>query len=200
MAGYIFLIGNERIGAIDRCIETGIYSTEITNPKGYWNIPGEATFADYVSMKEGDNIYFFKDRKIYGVGSLKNTGLDCKFKNYPEASIPHYFDYDTVKKDMLYDIGPGSESLRWLCTFEPSPAFFRDGVDMDDALTSAPEHFRMLRAMQQVSFIKLDDQENIALRNHNQIHHPENKKNPRFSYDDLRDSIESMRAFLLVNP
>ena len=164
MAGYIFLMGNG--GTIQECIESGIYSTVIKPPRGHWASAYEATFADYVSMKAGDNIYFFQSRKIFGVGVLTNVGPDCKYKNYPQASAPQSPIYPAVQAEMLYDNGPDSISLRWLCTFEPAPAFFTDGVDMDDVLSSAPEHFRMLRAMQQVSFMKLDDEENRALRDH----------------------------------
>lgn len=164
MAGYIFLIGSS--GTIQQCIESGIYSTVIKSPHGYWSLACEATFADYVSMKAGDNIYFFQDRKIYGVGALTNVGPDCKYKNYPQASIPRSPSYSAVQADMLYDNGPDSINLRWLCTFKPAPAFFINGVDMDDVLSAAPEHFRMIRAMQQVSFMKLDDEENRALRDH----------------------------------
>lgn len=164
MAGYVFLIGVR--GTIAQCIDSGVYSTVIKPPRGNWVTAYEATFADYVSMREGDNVYFFQGRKIYGVGSLVNVGQDCKYKNFPQASVPIPHAYETVQADMLYDNGLTSASFRWLCTFKPSPAFFMDGIDMDDVLSSAPKHFRMLRAMQQVSFIKLDDEENEALRDH----------------------------------
>lgn len=164
MAGYIFLMSGS--GTIKQCIESGIYATVIKPPHGHWAQAYEATFADYVSMKAGDNIYFFQDRKIFGVGMLTNVGRDCKYKNYPQASVPKSPEYHAVQAEMLYDNGPDSISLRWLCTFEPAPAFFTAGVDMDDVLSAAPEHFRMLRAMQQVSFMKLDDEENRALRGH----------------------------------
>lgn len=164
MAGYIFLIG--ATGTMKQCIEDGVYSTVISEPRGHWGIPNEATFCDFLSMKAGDNVYFFQKRKIYGVGELVNVGNDCKYKNYPQASTPKTFAYENVKINLLYDKGLESPSLRWLCTFSPSPAFFLEGIDMDDVLGSAPEQFRMLRAIQNVSFIKLDDNENKALRNH----------------------------------
>jgi hypothetical protein len=43
---------------------------------------------------------------------------------------------------------------------------FKEGVDMDDLLSSNPKHFRMLRVMQGVSFMKLDDKENKAVRDY----------------------------------
>lgn len=164
MAGYVFLIGSG--GTIQQCIESGVYSTVINAPKGHWVKAYESTFADYISMRSGDNVYFFQGRKLYGVGVLKDVGPDCKYKNYQQASTPVSPTYTTIQADMLYDNGPDSVFMRWLCTFEPAPAFFTDGVDMDDVLLSAPERFRMIRAMQQVSFMKLDDEENCALRDH----------------------------------
>jgi hypothetical protein len=50
-----------------------------------------------------------------------------------------------------------------LCTFEPSPLFFRQGVDMDVALASRPQSMRRLPSNQDRTFIKLDDEEDVAL-------------------------------------
>ena len=33
-----------------------------------------------------------------------------------------------------------------------------------------------------------------------QIHHPENTNNTRFTHQDLKDSIELMRNFIIANP
>ena len=35
----------------------------------------EGTLADYMSMKPGDNIYFFCKRRYYGIGELISIGL-----------------------------------------------------------------------------------------------------------------------------
>lgn len=48
--------------------------------------------------------------------------------------------------------------------FKSSPYFFKNGVDMDDVLSSDPDAFKMLRVFHQRSFIKLDDVENRALK------------------------------------
>ena len=64
--------------ALETCIRNGIYSAK-TSGSGSAFI---GTLADYLGMKAGDNIYFFSDRKIYGIGVLKNiAGRDCRFKN-----------------------------------------------------------------------------------------------------------------------
>lgn len=163
MAGYIFSL--DSIDSLKHCIENGIYSTNLTSPKNnLWKIHHEGTFADYISMKQGDNVYFFIERKIYGIGELINLGFDCKFLNYPDADIPIIKDYDSIKDKVLLNINEESINNRCICTFKPSPHFFQMGIDMDDVLSSNPKSFRMLRAFWKLSFIKIDDEENKALK------------------------------------
>ena len=164
MAGYIMTLGNEAFEALKKCMETGIYSTNLNIPTGNsWNVAHEGTFADYLSMKPGDNIYFFTDRKIYGIGKITNVGEDCKYLNFKDADYPQ-----STRNKKYAELNPlldetYSERNRCFCVFEPSPYFFMQGVEMDDALNSNPEKFKMLRAMWKVSFIKIDDEENKAL-------------------------------------
>ena len=67
MAGYIMTISN--LESLESCVRTGTYSTILSDPQNNnWGIHHEGTFADYYSMKEGDHIYFFNNRKIYGIG------------------------------------------------------------------------------------------------------------------------------------
>jgi hypothetical protein len=100
------------------------------------------------------------------------------------ASVSHQLEQLGAKvtaetlKEISSVIGNLLNSHRWVCVFEPSPSFFifdkggsKDiserifgGVDMDDALSSAPDAFRMLRAFESLSFIKLGDEENQALK------------------------------------
>lgn len=151
------------IEAVKKCIEEGVYSTILGKPKNEkWGRPQEGTFADYFSMKPGNHIYFFCDRKIYGIGKIIEINADCKYLNYVDADEP--IDYSEKE---YYDRKPllslGNMNNRCFCTFKPSPYFFEQGVDMDDALSSNPEKFRMLRAMWKVSFIKVDEEEDKAL-------------------------------------
>ncbi len=164
MAGYLFSLDNEE-SLID-CINRGIYSTKLSRPSNSWSINHEGTFADYSSMKEGDNIYFFIKRRIYGIGTLVNINGECKFLNYPNADIPIVQNYNDIQESILFDIG-GSSSVnhRFLCTFKPFPIFFRNGIDMDEVLSSAPEQFKILRAFWKLSFIKFTDDENQAFKN-----------------------------------
>ena len=119
-----------------------------------------ATFGDFISMRPGDNVYFLSNRKIYGIGRTVQIGSDCKYDNYLNASalLPdcritptHYLTTQDTR-------------ARWVFFFQPSPFFFKKGVDMDDVLRYRPQAFKVLRAFEGLSFIKIDDEENRALR------------------------------------
>jgi hypothetical protein len=163
MAGFLFSLDSEE-SLIDS-INKGIYSTRLSAPNNVWRIHHEGTFADYCSMREGDNVYFFIDRKIYGIGTLTNINGDCKFLNYPNANLPTVQNYDEVQDQLLLDIGVNSINLRFICTFIPYPVFFRNGIDMDEILSSSPNSFKILRAFWKLSFIKFSDEENQAFKN-----------------------------------
>ncbi|MCR5213388.1 MAG: hypothetical protein K6E10_03160 [Eubacterium sp.] len=162
MAGYIMTIDN--YDALRDCVIKGIYST-IFGDINYnvWNTPQEGTYADYFSMKKGDSIYFFHERKVYGIGQIIDVDYDCKFLNYKDADIPKNYSEKEYKerKPLLKRTTPKN---RCFCTFKPSPYFFMSGTDMDDVLSSNPDKFRILRTMWKVSFIKIDEEEDKALR------------------------------------
>lgn len=179
MAGYLFSLNS--IQSLIESINLGVYSTLISEPNNnIWRIQHEGTFADYCSMKEGDNVYFFFERKIYGIGKLININGSCKFLNYPNANFPDNQNYIDIQNDLLYDNGENSLNNRFICTFEPFPFFFQNGIDMDETLSSAPEKFKILRAFWKLSFIKFSDTENQAFkdiilrRNIDTINHPDN--------------------------
>lgn len=119
-----------------------------------------STFADFITMKEGDNIYFLSDRKIYGVGKLVNIGDDCKYDNYIDASklLPN------CRQEVEEYLTTENNRGRWVCFFVPGDHFWSKGVDMDDVLKYKPSAFKMLRAFEELSFIKIDDEENRALK------------------------------------
>ena len=62
MAGYVFAIGGDEdpVSMIRECAEKGTYSTYL---KGIAPLSFEGTLADYMSMRPGDNIYFFCKRR-----------------------------------------------------------------------------------------------------------------------------------------
>lgn len=66
----------------------------------------------------------------------------------------------------LYDDVAGVKTHPYLCLFKASPFFFKNGVDMDDALMSNPDAFRKLRFFHKRFFIQLDDIENASLKSY----------------------------------
>ncbi len=164
MAGYIFSL--DSLDSLHLYTRNGVYGTKLklSIPFRSWRASHEGTFADYATMRAGDSIYFFIQRKIYGIGNLINVGSDCKFFNFPDASRPQLFPYAAVAERLLWDEGEVSVNQRCICFFEPDPYFFRLGIDMDDVLSSNPDAFKMLRAFWKLSFIKFDDEENQAFR------------------------------------
>jgi len=177
MAGYLF--GLDSVESLNLYAQNGVYSTKLPSPSGLWRAPQEGTFADYVTMKEGDNVYFFIQRNIFGIGELVNVQNDCKFCNFPDASYPNPVDYSFMKDKLLWDEGEFSKDQRWLCLFKPAPYFFSMGIDMDDVLSSNPDAFKMLRAFSRLSFVKFDEEENQAFKdvilkfNQESLHKPE---------------------------
>lgn len=160
MAGYIFTLDSEE--SLKRCFQDGVYGTFIKHPQtNHWGIHHEGTFADYMGMKPGDNVYFFIKRKIYGIGVIINIQDECKYLNYPDALIPNPEKHKN--KTLLYNLGELSYNQRCICFFTPYPNFFKLGVDIDEVLLSNPNSFKMLRAFWKLSFIKIDDIENKAL-------------------------------------
>ncbi|WXR62031.1 hypothetical protein WG909_02075 [Peptostreptococcaceae bacterium AGR-M142] len=164
MAGYIFSLDNEN--ALYECIKNGVYSTNLKklNKEGLWRTHHEGTMADYLGMKEGDNVYFFIKRKIYGIGELVNIDYDCKFLNYINADKPYNYNFEKKREELLW--GDSEENLnnRLICTFKPKPNFFRNGIDMDDILELGGKNIKILRAFWKLSFIKVDEIENFELK------------------------------------
>ncbi|MGE7623193.1 hypothetical protein ACQKMD_09100 [Viridibacillus sp. NPDC096237] len=162
MAGYIFTL--DSFDSLKEIIKNGIYSTnlKITN-KNTWGTHHEGTFADYLSMSEGDNVYFFIKRKIYGVGKLINISGGCKILNFPDADFPQCKEFGELKNQMVLNKTQFNLGNRFICTFEGAPNFYKQGIDMDDVLESNPRAFKMLRVLWKLSFIKIDDIENKAL-------------------------------------
>lgn len=159
MAGFIISVSKE--SNLEKLISNGTYSSivphEFTSPRT--KIVAYSTLADYFSMKEGDNVYFLKERKIYGVGKIIQKNESCFFENYTNSTMLSYCPDSPETID-----GSNNRDARWICFFEPDSHFFKLGVDMDDVLLYKPNCFRMLRAFQDRSFIKIDDEENAALK------------------------------------
>lgn len=167
MAGYIFNLSDRGL-QIEEYISQGIYGPFLSQPSGYWSSSHEGTFADFATMRSGDSLFFFQKRKLYGVGRIKSVleKGDCCFLNYSAAMDCQDFSdlYTKISPDIVLDVGEESTSIRLICCFEPAPFFFLNGVDMDEALASSPGSFRMLRAFWKLSFVKIDEKEEQALK------------------------------------
>lgn len=172
MAGYFVVLGdikddNQKIikSAKDILVEMcrcGMYSTNLYMKEGVqkWSKQKMATFGDYFGMQKDDYIFFFFGRKIYGVGKLVEVGDSCKSWAFQGANIPVTYDEDQIVSSRLTDdIKPEN---RCVCFFEPVE-FYPMAIDMDEALMAYPSSFKALRVIQGRTFIKLDDEEAMAL-------------------------------------
>ena len=200
MAGFIFSISQEEgIEGVKKCIKKGYFASVVPNEKLSINTKAKqvaaAVMADYCSMKEGDNVYFLSKRLIYGVGKLVNVGPECKYKNYLSAHALQYKKSMLGADEALVNLGP---RYRWICFFEPEEQFFDVGVDMDEVLMYKPAAFKMLRAFQGSTFIKIDDEENRALKECIYLKNRENDK--FFEYSDsehIRISNMNLEKYII---
>ena len=171
MAGFFVVLGDikkkdkviksAREVLIDLCRD-GVYSTNLPYNKGVkkWAKSKLSTFADYFGMKANDYIFFFYKRKIYGIGQLKNIADDCKYWVYQGANICNKYSNKQIQTTKLWK--NAKPDNRVICFFEPVK-YYSHAVDMDEALTAFPGAFKSLRVLQGKSFIKLDDEEAMAL-------------------------------------
>ena len=191
MAGYIFAVAKDSWNYFcEENLKKGFFAPFVSmldktktarQIKSIYNVL-LASYADLVTMKAGDNIYFLSNRKLYGIGNAVNIDSDCKYDNYINASA--LLSDDQVETDSA--LTTQATNARWVCFFVPAPQFFKLGVDMDDVLRYKPNVFKMLRAFENRSFIKIDDEENRALKEYIFL---ENEKVGRseeahFAFDD----------------
>lgn len=174
MAGFFIVFDSHE--SMVATMQSGVYSSLMKEGRSNaWFRTAEATLADYASMREGDALYFFSNRRVYGRGRLVRVHGSCRRQNYPRSSSLEPATYSEVSHKLYWDSGKGAwerrddktrrktlYAQRWLCTFVPDPEFWLHGVDMDDLLDSNPDAFRVVRAMASKSFIKVDDQEEAA--------------------------------------
>ena len=162
--------------ALEHCIRTGTYSARCSD-KGSAFI---GTLADYLGMKEGDNVFFFMERKVYGIGELVSIEeRDCRFRIHPKKESADIEDL-TEERD--------SNMHQFICTFKPSPYFFKQGVDMDEILMFSSDKIKSLRFFSGMTFMKLDDVESEAIKNiiarKNEEYLSEDKKEMHFEFDE----------------
>ena len=177
--------------ALKKCIIDGIYATYFKKQSGGGY---QGARADFLGMRSGDNIYFFFNRCIYGIGEIVEIENTCVFKNVGNA---------------LYDFND-NDKCPFFCLFKSCPHFFKRGVDMDEVLMSNPNAFTMLRFFHQRSFIKLDDVENKALKSFiiqkNEEHVGEfdrhshyDASNQNSNYNKIKANFETDRRTYSIN-
>lgn len=161
LAGYVFTFSE--INDLKQCIASQSYMT-LVSP--IWRNTVAATLGDYVTMRAGDNVYFFSKRKIYGIGKIVAFGDGhCVTENFSGATSAQPIAWEEVSQTAKRKARDKKGKIgRWIVAFEPDPRFFGKGVDMDDLLSSNPDAFRSLRVFWKRSFIKLDDEENEAFK------------------------------------
>lgn len=159
MAGVIVNLGSEE--ALERYRTCGAYSTTLARrPVGRagWRRPAEATLADYFSIAEGDLVFFFTRRSLYGIGRVVKLpgAARAALANYPHSwDLEHEFE-----EAMLWSKEPESplQDHPFVVFFKPCPGFFNLGVDMDEVLASDPHGYvTSLPFFSGVSFIRVDD-------------------------------------------
>lgn len=166
MAGYLFNFSD--FESLEKCIKCGFYSPIMSKN---WSAAAAATLGDFVTMKPGDNVYFFSKRMVYGIGEIIEIKPEVIVAdNFPGATLPLPTQSKTRdKQNSIMGIInntklPADKVQRWVIAFKPSPDFFKCGVDMDDLLSSSPHAFRSLRVFWKRTFIKIDDEENFAFK------------------------------------
>lgn len=204
MAGFIFAIGKGKNGGLDSIknyAECGVFSTVLKcNPNH--PISFEGTLADYCSIKEGDNIYFFYNRKIYGVGVTVAIDKDCKYKNYKDATqlLSNISFNEKTKEELLIGEDASALDKHWICLFKPAPCFYKDGVDMDDLLMYKPQNIKRLRTFWKTSFIKIDDLENDTIKEFVYLRDFSSTKKYKFN-DKVHKSIaKKVNSDYLISP
>ena len=157
-SGFLISVGKKDIEAVASLVERGVYATLVNKN---WNSAVAGTLGDYLAMRPGDNVYFFCNRTIYGVGEIIDVldGKQAAFEvergvttTKPLRTSGHNASEDEKRRE------------RWGIAFKPAPYFFRRGIDMDDLLRTDPDAFRAVRAFWRKSFIQLDGRENAAFK------------------------------------
>lgn len=157
MAGAGILISLGKEGNLDELLASGYYSTDMSES---WSNPTEGTLGDYLLVSPGDNVYFFQDRTVYGIGTVVDVlgGGDGSFAVNGSVTSVNYPEKKLSTKDNPVKV------QRWGFAFKADPFFFASGLDMDDLLNSDPAAFRILRAFWKRSFIRFDMNENRAFK------------------------------------
>lgn len=159
VAGVIInLSGRE---ARERYCLGGAYSYRQSRPepgRRGWGKNYEAAIADYLGLADGDLVFFFERRQIFGIGRIirlpgSARAVLCNYRNAWDLSA-------TPSGPYLWENEP-DDDLRdhpFVVFFEPDPAWYEQGIDMDEALASDTHSYvKQLPFFAGVSFARLDD-------------------------------------------
>lgn len=176
MKGVLFPLGEDhKQDEAHRILRNGLYGVwqkepgEVDNwsenTKGKTNATQAGTFADFATLNEGDRVFIFTDRKIYGIGKLvtPSDATTPGIENYPGALEPSPNPDQIDADNAVYD-GEDLERVRVVFPFQPGPALFATGVDMDTVLSSAyADFFPYLRFFEGRNLTLLTEEETDAL-------------------------------------
>lgn len=175
MKGFIFALDDS--ADVERILARGVFGVRQPAPLGQygaqawdpmsWTDGQLETFADWHSVAPGDLVFFFQDRLIFGVGEV--VGLPAHPR---QAALTNFADSEISRRAMplpaqaLY--GPTDDAewfrVRAVILFVKSPALFRVGIDMDEALSAYMAEPWPLHYWAGRSFVQLTEAEARLLR------------------------------------
>lgn len=164
MAGLVVSLRDTE--ALDRYREGGAYSTFLARPKDTmygWRPAGEGTIADYLALRDGDLLFFFVERVIYGLGRV------VALPRARRAALCNYrYAWDLGRQcdaPFLWQDEPDDICHHPFVVFvEPHPAWWTQGIDMDEALgADARGYVTVLPFFSGVSFARVDEFETAHL-------------------------------------
>lgn len=166
-------VGEKEDSDLANSINQGNYGVWQKEPKSDYNswvksngstvTQQSAILADLAAVEEGDQVFFFKDRKIYGVGEVVAPDDDNDILlNYPESDKIH--PPKPEREEAFYQQDRWKR-VRFPIAFKKAPDFFSKGIDMDIALNSKySEYFTYLRFFQTQNFCILSEEEARGLK------------------------------------
>lgn len=160
MAGYLFTFSGTE--SLFETMRRGSYTTLMNVT---WGQASVSTLGDFATMRPGDSVYFFSKRMVYGIGRIVQVvpGVTV-LENFEGSTGLTLSSEDDLPADPLLMETASGKVGRWVIAFEPDPYMLATGIDMDDLLASNPRAFRSLRVFWKRTFIKLDDDEDMAFR------------------------------------
>ena len=150
---------------IRRIMESGVFGVrfpDIDSTKANLRNIWYAIFADLLTISPGDKVFFFAKRRIYGMAEVVGLGDEGTL-----GPILNYRDSDIFNKTpvggSIY-LGEDAEKVKVVVLLKPSPAFFPEGIDMDEVLSyPGAEYCWGLRFWSGKNFLQLGIEETRLL-------------------------------------